>query len=104
VEETSYGSSKCQLSLEDMLGAARVEKNGLGESWPSEEKLTPTRIPLPSRGIAEELDHGRLASIGSKIPTPRSLGRRSASVTDMKKAFEKPEPVIAFTPASQPVS
>ena len=28
---------------------------------------------------------------GSKIPMARNLGRRSSSVTDMKKVFEKPE-------------
>ncbi|XP_011494408.1 PREDICTED: LOW QUALITY PROTEIN: uncharacterized protein LOC105359493 [Ceratosolen solmsi marchali] len=98
VEETSYGSSKCQMSLEDMLGAARGEKNGIGETWTTDEKLAPTRIPMPSRSGIEELDGGRSSVPGSKIPTPRNLGRRSASVTDMKKAFEKPEATSPFFP------
>ncbi|KAJ8678621.1 hypothetical protein QAD02_014408 [Eretmocerus hayati] len=48
-------------------------------------------------GIDDELvlENGKLTNNGgtadSKIPMPRNLGRRSASVTDMKKIFEKAE-------------
>lgn len=96
----------------------RVEKNGISQSRHtvdpknsrlvkrsnssdsgSDDKVYSSRIPAPSRPkpidsvgeATETIERSKLSSL-SKIPTSRSLGRRSASVTDMKKAFEKTDP------------
>ncbi|CAK9804819.1 IL16 [Anthophora quadrimaculata] len=131
VDDGSFGRSKSQMSLEDILsaktdtkisrsqsGETRMEKNSvvssvqnrslwesrdnkyvrrssstLNESW-SEEK-TFSKIPtlgksrLPDSSGDEMAEVERTKSLLSKIPTTRNLNRRSASVTDMKKALEK---------------
>ncbi|KAL6259161.1 hypothetical protein P5V15_009082 [Pogonomyrmex californicus] len=134
VDEGTFGRSKSQMSLEDILGAKsdlkllraqsmepKVEKNGTittsspiksawdvkenrygrrgsitsNDSW-SEDRTFISKIPTLGRNKA--VDSGdetsesveRMRSVtASKIPTSRSLNRRSVSVTDMKKALEK---------------
>lgn len=132
VDEGTFGRSKSQMSLEDILGAKadpkilraqsmepKIEKNGAilspqakstwepkesrygrrgsatsNDSW-SEER--PFVSKIPTLGKARPIDSGdemsesmeRMKSAVSKIPTSRGLNRRSASVTDMKKALEK---------------
>ncbi|XP_076620100.1 PDZ domain-containing protein big bang isoform X1 [Colletes latitarsis] len=132
VDEGSFGRSKSQMSLEDILNAkadvklsraqsveGRAEKSTVlsttqsrslweskdsryarrnsttsNESW-NEEKPFVSKIPtlgksrfVDSGDEMVELDKSKMLS---KIPTTRNLGRRSASVTDMKKALEKME-------------
>jgi len=133
VDEGTFGRSKSQMSLEDILGAkadskllraqsteSRIEKNGApmlnspvkstwdpkesrygrrgfaasNESW-SEDR--PFVSKIPTLGKAKTIDSGdempetveKAKSSMSKIPTSRGLNRRSASVTDMKRALEK---------------
>lgn len=133
VDEGTFGRSKSQMSLEDILGAKadpkvlrapgmeqRIEKNGAllsprakstwepkensrygrrgsaasNDSW-SEER--PFVSKIPTLGRVRPIDSGdempetmeRAKSAVSKIPMSRGLNRRSASVTDMKKALEK---------------
>ncbi|XP_011864702.1 PREDICTED: uncharacterized protein LOC105560309 [Vollenhovia emeryi] len=134
VDEGTFGRSKSQMSLEDILGAkpdlkltrapnteSKMEKNGAitsspvkpvyenskesrygrrgsttsNESW-TEDK--PFVSKIPTLGRVKTVDSGdemsesveRMKSApASKIPTCRGLNRRSASVTDMKKALEK---------------
>lgn len=131
VDDGSFGRSKSQMSLEDILSAkaepklqrpptsdSRTEKNTIianpqprslwesrdnryirrssstsNEPW-NEDK--PSKIPTLNRSrldsSGDEITEAeRSKSLLSKIPTARSLGRRSASVTDMKKALEKIE-------------
>ena len=107
------------MSLEDMLAlkgtesptklprSQNGEKNGHAvcrssstDSW-TEEKIFPNKMPSASiRSSQEDIlddDYEK-----SKIPSPRNLGRRSASVTDMKKVFEKPETVSPPSGTSSP--
>ncbi|XP_014476763.1 PREDICTED: uncharacterized protein LOC106745577 isoform X2 [Dinoponera quadriceps] len=132
VDEGTFGRSRSQMSLEDILGAKadpkmlrapsmdpKIEKNGAmlspqaksnwepresrygrrgsaasNDSW-SEER--PFVSKIPTLGRVRPVDSGdemsetieRTKSAMSKIPTSRGLNRRSASVTDMKKALEK---------------
>ncbi|XP_011699681.1 PREDICTED: uncharacterized threonine-rich GPI-anchored glycoprotein PJ4664.02-like [Wasmannia auropunctata] len=135
VDEGTFGRSKSQMSLEDILGAkpdlklpraqnteSKIAKNGItsspvksaweiakenryagrrgsttsNESW-SEDR--PFVSKIPTLGRIKTVDSGdemstesveRMKSAtASKIPTSRGLNRRSASVTDMKKALEK---------------
>ncbi|XP_029036193.2 serine-rich adhesin for platelets [Osmia bicornis bicornis] len=131
VDERSFGKSKSQMNLEDILSAkadpklprtptsdSRTEKNTIlanpqprslwesrdnryirrssstsNEPW-NEDK--PSKIPTLNRSRLDSsgdeiTEVERSKSLLSKIPTARSLGRRSASVTDMKKALEKIE-------------
>ncbi|KAF7380544.1 hypothetical protein HZH68_016409 [Vespula germanica] len=133
VNDGSFGRSKSQMSLEDIL-SAKVEtpcpkllrtqsiegrtENGSGLSFhrPSPEsrdgnrftKKTPTHSndswredkpfvsKIPTLGRSRILDNNdetdvieKSKSNASKIPTARNLGRRSVSVTDMKKALDK---------------
>jgi hypothetical protein len=135
VDEGTFGRSKSQMSLEDILGAkadsrllraqsteSRIEKNGTlmptspvkatwepkesryggrsfaasNESMWSEDR--PFVSKIPTLGKAKMLDSGDEMpetaekvekNSTSKIPTSRGLNRRSASVTDMKRALEK---------------
>ncbi|CAB0027931.1 unnamed protein product [Trichogramma brassicae] len=112
VEDTSYGELKNQMSLEDMLALKnnetpkklpRSNQNGemksspdarrpsSSDSW-AEEKMFPSKLATPSASVRSSresiLDE---EGASAKLPAPRNLGRRSASVTDMKKVFEKPE-------------
>lgn len=134
VDEGTFGRSKSQMSLEDILGAKadlkllrvqntepKIEKNGTissspvksaweiskenrysrrgsttsDESW-SEDKPFVSKIPTLGRTkvvdsgdeMSESVERIKSTTV-SKIPTSRSLNRRSASVTDMKKALEK---------------
>ncbi|XP_018302015.1 uncharacterized protein bbg isoform X1 [Mycetomoellerius zeteki] len=134
VDEGTFGRSKSQMSLEDILGAKpdlklsraqntepKIEKNGIIPSSPvksaweiskenrygrrgsitSNESLSEDRpfvSKIPTLGRTKTVDSGdemtenveRIKSMtASKIPTSRGLNRRSASVTDMKKALEK---------------
>ncbi|KAG5345462.1 IL16 protein, partial [Acromyrmex charruanus] len=134
VDEGTFGRSKSQMSLEDILGAKpdlklsraqntepKIEKNGIIPSSPvksaweiskenrygrrgsitSNESLSEDRpfvSKIPTLGRTKTVDSGdemtesveRIKSVtASKIPTSRGLNRRSASVTDMKKALEK---------------
>ena len=64
----------------------------------SEDKSFVSKIPTPGRPIKgtdilvdESAKRGDRSRV-SKIPTQRPLARRSASVTDMKRALEKTEP------------
>ncbi|XP_076640886.1 PDZ domain-containing protein big bang [Halictus rubicundus] len=127
VDDGSFGRSKSQMSLEDILSAkseaklsrtqsveGRAERNTVGQSkslWePKENRYgrrssttssdswnddKPFVSKIPTLGkprIADnveetaEVDKSKMTS---KIPTTRNLSRRSASVTDMKKALEK---------------
>lgn len=132
VDEVTFGRSKSQMSLEDILSAkaeskilrvqsteSKIEKNGAisspqvkstweqkesrygrrgsatsNDSW-SEER--PFISKIPTLGKTRPVDSGdetseameRTKSAVSKIPMSRGLNRRSASVTDMKKALEK---------------
>ncbi|XP_076276325.1 PDZ domain-containing protein big bang isoform X2 [Lasioglossum baleicum] len=129
VDDGSFGRSKSQMSLEDILSAkseaklsrtqsveGRAERNTVGQSksvWESKENRygrrssatssdswnddKPFVSKIPTLGkprIADnveetvEVDKSKMMS---KIPTTRNLSRRSASVTDMKKALEKIE-------------
>lgn len=134
VDEGTFGRSKSQMSLEDILGAKsdlkllraqntepKIEKNGMitsspvksaweiskenrygrrgsttsNESW-SEDRPFVSKIPTLGRSKAVDSGDEMSESVGrmkgataSKIPTSRGLNRRSASVTDMKKALEK---------------
>ncbi|KAG7198165.1 hypothetical protein KM043_005583 [Ampulex compressa] len=124
--------SKCQRTLEEILGAkteskflrsqsieTKPEKNGTqsnslsrGAAWESKDNrygrkgtTTPCESwmedrafvsKIPTLGKPRHVDNGeemaeveRAKPTLSKIPMARSLGRRSASVTDMKKALEK---------------
>lgn len=130
VNEGTFGRSKSQMSLEDILATkadskllraesteSRIEKNGTSsltkstwdskegrycrrgsttsnESW-SEDK--PFVSKIPTLGKARNIDSGEEMSQNverirntttSKIPTSRGLNRRSASVTDMKRALD----------------
>ncbi|XP_029680368.1 uncharacterized protein LOC115245971 [Formica exsecta] len=133
VDEGTFGRSKSQMSLEDILAVKtdskllraqsiepRIEKNGAtttslpikstwdskegrycrrgsttsNESW-SEDK--PFVSKIPTLGKARNIDSGDEMSqsvekiksaTASKIPTSRGLNRRSASVTDMKRALD----------------
>ncbi|XP_020289932.1 uncharacterized protein LOC109857728 isoform X2 [Pseudomyrmex gracilis] len=132
VDEGTFGRSKSQMSLEDILGAKsdskllraqsmepKIEKisatsssvkstwdsreNRYGrrgsatsnESW-SEDRPFVSKIPtlgktkLVDSGdeMLENVERTKSATL-SKIPTSRGLNRRSASVTDMKRALEK---------------
>jgi len=134
VDEGTFGRSKSQMSLEDILGAKpdlklpraqnmelKIEKNGMitsspvkstweiskesrygrrgsttsNESW-SEDRPFVSKIPMLGRTkivdsgdeMSENVEKMKI-STASKIPTSRGLNRRSASVTDMKKALEK---------------
>ncbi|XP_018406537.1 PREDICTED: uncharacterized protein LOC108782705 [Cyphomyrmex costatus] len=135
VDEGTFGRSKSQMSLEDILGAKpdlklsrtqntepKIEKNGIMSGSPlksaweiskenrygrrgsitSNESLSEDRpfvSKIPTLGRTKTVDSGdemtesveRIKSgvTVSKIPTSRGLNRRSASVTDMKKALEK---------------
>ncbi|XP_012136512.2 PDZ domain-containing protein big bang isoform X2 [Megachile rotundata] len=133
VDEGSFGRSKSQMSLEDILSAktdpklprtptndSKIEKNTVlpavqtrslwesrdnrrvrrssstsNELWNEEKPLS--KIPTLNRSRLndssgdETTEIERSKSLLSKIPTARSLARRSASVTDMKKALEKTE-------------
>ncbi|KOX70964.1 Pro-interleukin-16 [Melipona quadrifasciata] len=136
VDEGSFGRSKSQMSLEDILsakadaklrgpgGEARIEKNSaqssgaqskslwetrdnryvrrsstmLNECW-SEDKtfsksgtLEKSRLADSSGDETTEVERSRSMLLSSKIPVTRNLGRRSASVTDVKKAVEVASP------------
>ncbi|XP_015177133.1 PREDICTED: serine-rich adhesin for platelets [Polistes dominula] len=134
VDDGSFGRSKSQMSLEDIL-SAKVESpcpkllrtqssedrtengSGLSSYRPSPEsrdnnnrfiKKSPTNSndswredkpfvsKIPTLGRSRNLDNNDETEITeksknntSKIPTARNLGRRSVSVTDMKKALDK---------------
>lgn len=134
VDEGSFGRSKSQMSLEDILGAKAETKSARGQSgetrteksnvfsnsqsnlgkslWESRDNRYMRRSSSmlneywnedhKSFSKASILEKSRLAensademmevekskSTLSKIPTSRNLGRRSVSVTDMKKAVE----------------
>ncbi|OAD57590.1 Pro-interleukin-16 [Eufriesea mexicana] len=130
VDAGSFGRSKSQMSLEDILSAkadskisriqnneTRTEKNS-GLSGMQSRPLWETRDNRYARRSSTTLNEywnedkpfSKMASLGksrladssgdemtetdksksllSKIPTTRNLGRRSSSVTDMKKALE----------------
>ncbi|XP_017878214.1 uncharacterized protein LOC108623881 [Ceratina calcarata] len=137
VDDGSFGRSKSQMSLEDILSAktesklsrnqneTKIEKNGQGRSWETrdsryvrrssstlndswnEDKSQSSKIPtLGKSRLADssgdettEVERSK-TSLLSKIPTSRSLNRRSASVTDMKKALEASPTGQATTPPS----
>lgn len=132
VDEETFGRSKSQMSLEDILAAKadskflraqstepKIEKNGAitsspikstwdskegrycrrgsitsNESW-SEDRPFISKIPTLGKvrnidsgdEMSESVERTRSATL-SKIPTSRGLNRRSASVTDMKKALD----------------
>ncbi|KAF3430481.1 hypothetical protein E2986_05986 [Frieseomelitta varia] len=134
VDDGSFGRSKSQMSLEDILsakadtklrcpsGETRIEKNSthcniqskpswetrdnryvrrsstmLNECW-SEDKtfskggtLEKSRLADSSVNETTELERSK-STLLSKIPVTRNLGRRSASVTDVKKAVEVASP------------
>ncbi|XP_053973309.1 uncharacterized protein LOC128873635 [Hylaeus volcanicus] len=131
VDEGTFGRSKSQMSLEDILNAkgdvklsraqsveARPEKTPVSsvtqsrptwesrdsryarrsstsnESW-NEDKPFVSKIPTLGKprcvDSGDETAETEKSKMVSKIPTTRNLGRRSASVTDMKKALEKTE-------------
>lgn len=75
----------------------------LGETtWISEDKSFVSKIPMPeklSRSIDGVDDSTRLNANPriSKIPTQRTLGRRSTSVTDMEKALERTDSIGGAT-------
>lgn len=106
-------SVTCDSNGRNGLAAAPfcAVRNGAVDSWTTEDKISPTKIPsLRSKQQQEvhEMMEGPKSPTTScsKIPTSRNLGRRSSSVTDMKKVFEKPEASSSGTssPGSQSVS
>lgn len=134
VDEGSFGRSKSQMSLEDILsakaetkssrgqsGETRTEKSNvfsnsqsnlgkslwesrdnryirrssstLNEYWNEDHKSfskvsTLEKSRLADNSADEMMEVEKSKSTLSKIPTSRNLGRRSVSVTDMKKAVE----------------
>ncbi|XP_031833536.1 PDZ domain-containing protein big bang isoform X2 [Nomia melanderi] len=133
VDDGSFGRSKSQMSLEDILSAkaetklsraqsieGRADKSPIvhaggqnkflwepkesrygrrsstnsNDSW-SDDKSFVSKIPTLGKSRhadnTEDTIEAEKSKIVSKIPTTRSLNRRSASVTDMKKALEKME-------------
>uniref|UniRef100_A0A0C9RA28 IL16_0 protein n=2 Tax=Fopius arisanus TaxID=64838 RepID=A0A0C9RA28_9HYME len=115
-EDGAILRSKCQMSLEDILAGKAEPKrpephlihsvshrrlsvdsrdtNSIVKPrvMESEDKTFVSKIPTYGRSRGDAVDESnKLAdrSRTSKIPMQRSLGRRSASVTDMKKALEK---------------
>ena len=132
VDEGSFGRSKSQMSLEDILGAKAETKSARGQSgetrteksnifsnhsnlgkslWESRDnrymrrssstlneywnedhksfsKATLEKSRLGENSADEMMEVEKSKSTLSKIPTSRNLGRRSVSVTDMKKAVE----------------
>ncbi|XP_078048204.1 uncharacterized protein LOC144475800 [Augochlora pura] len=139
VDDGSFGRSKSQMSLEDILSAKsetklsrtqsvepRAERNVVNQSktvWESkdnryvrrssttandswnDDKPFVSKIPtLGKSRLADNVDETtetEKSKMLSKIPTTRNLSRRSASVTDMKKALEKIEtPSSPLQPAS----
>ena len=130
VDDGSFGRSKSQMSLEDILsakadaklrgqsGETRIEKDStpsnaqskplwetrdnryvrrsstlVNECW-SEDKpfskigtLEKSRLADSSGDETTEIERSK-STLLSKIPVTRNLGRRSASVTDVKKAVE----------------
>ncbi|XP_072756294.1 LOW QUALITY PROTEIN: uncharacterized protein Bbg [Anoplolepis gracilipes] len=133
VDEGTFGRSKSQMSLEEILAAKadskllrtqstepKIEKNGttttnlpMKSTWDSKEgrycrrgsttsneswsEDRPFVSKIPTLGKAKNIDSGdemsqsveRIKSAtASKIPTSRGLNRRSASVTDMKRALD----------------
>ena len=149
VDEGTFGRSKSQMSLEDILGAKpdlklsraqniepKIEKNGIIPSSPvksaweiskenrygrrgsitSNESLLEDRpfvSKIPTLGRTKTVDSSdemtesveRIKNVtASKIPTSRGLNRRSASVTDMKKALEKVDTSLMHSQSQQNAS
>lgn len=70
--------------------ARRSNSNDWNEERTFPSKIPSLNRPKPTNNSEELVDNSeRPKNLVSKIPTSKSLGRRSASVTDMKKAFEK---------------
>lgn len=106
VEDRTFLRSRSQMSLEEILDGksdesqpSSIQSNSSSprSPWIKEKSFT-SKIPTPERAKViqtekpEESSQYSNQKLNSKIPTPRSLqGRRSASVTDMKKAIEKSE-------------
>ena len=88
---TSGTSSRLSSESRDNRIARRSNST---DTW-TEEKSSTSKIPALNRSkissnVEEPIENSeRSRNAVSKIPTSRSLSRRSASVTDMKKAFEK---------------
>ncbi|XP_058789011.1 pro-interleukin-16-like [Phymastichus coffea] len=107
VEETSYGKLKSQMSLEDILAMnssespsklprsqSVIEKNGTSPFASPMNRPTTLSTSAVRRSNSTDLwDESSKIEMNdvakSKIPMPRNLNRRSSSVTDMKKAFER---------------
>lgn len=105
------------MSLEDMLALKGTEsptksingqngeKNGHLTRRPSDswdvEKMFSSKIPSAAMRSSQE-DILEENNDKTKVPAQRNLGRRSASVTDMKKVFEKPETVSPPSGTSSP--
>ncbi|XP_063980747.1 uncharacterized protein LOC135164396 isoform X1 [Diachasmimorpha longicaudata] len=82
--------SHARLSLDSRDTKSYVKTNLLD----TEDKTFVSKIPTYGRVKVDVVDESSKfsdRSRTSKIPMQRSLGRRSASVTDMKKALEKPD-------------
>ena len=134
VDDGSFGRSKSQMSLEDILsakadtkvrgpsGETRIERNSthcntqskplwetrdnryvrrsstmLNECWGEDKTFTKagtlekSRLADSSGDETTEIERSKSISL-SKIPVTRNLGRRCASVTDVKKAVEVASP------------
>lgn len=94
IEERAFGRSRSQMSLEEILDAKGSEPSA--RSWLKDKGFS-SKIPTPKGsdpGPEENtMKEARTPSVSSRIPTPRALGgRRSASVTDMKKALLESQP------------
>ncbi|XP_046628688.1 serine-rich adhesin for platelets-like [Neodiprion virginianus] len=91
IEDRSFGRSRSQMSLEEILdGKAEEAATPSGtpsRSW-NKDKGFASKIPTK---VVERVAEDESPKIASRIPTPRSMGRRSASVTDVKKTVEKSE-------------
>ncbi|XP_046751419.1 uncharacterized protein LOC124414508 [Diprion similis] len=100
IEDRSFGRSRSQMSLEEILDGkvedAATTSGTPSRSW-SKEKGFASKIPTK---VVERVAEDELPKVASRIPTPRSMGRRSASVTDMKKALEKSEAQLGTVGAS----
>ena len=89
----SHSGTPNRLST-DSKDNRQARRSNSTDCW-TEEKSFASKIPALNRSkVTDNMEEPievseRSRTLVSKIPTPRSLGRRSASVTDMKKAFDK---------------
>ncbi|CAL7936831.1 unnamed protein product [Xylocopa violacea] len=91
-------------SLWDTLRDSRYVRRSTSESWNEDKSFskipTPTKSRVTDNSGDETTEAEKSKSVLSKIPTTRNLGRRSVSVSDMKKALEVNYPSSPQTPGT----